>query len=133
MPYNAGFPLNYVPFQPVQQPFQPAQQPFQAQAQAMTPPTIHADIVQVDGIQVAESYPVSVGVPQMMISKDESEIYIKTAYANGQYSIDIFKKQAKPVQTAAPNLDDYLTKDEFESRIKAILEAKTGKTEGSES
>lgn len=128
MAYNNMFPVGYQPYYPQQQ-YMPQQQmqmaqqaQAQPQAQAMTPPTIHAEIVQVDNEQVAESYPLSAGMSQMMIAKDDSAIFVKTMYANGQYNLDVFAKRPnKPKQPDFnPNL--YITRDEFESRLKALTE-----------
>lgn len=51
------FPVGYQPYNPYQQ-YQPQMQQAQQQQQMMTPPTIHAEIVQVDGEQAAAQYPV---------------------------------------------------------------------------
>lgn len=49
----------------------------------MTPPTIHAEIVQVDGELAAAQYPVDAGASQMMMARDESAIFVKEATQNG--------------------------------------------------
>ena len=72
MPYNY-FPVGYQAY--MQQP--------QINNQMMTPPTIHAEIVQVGSEQEAANYPVGMGASQMMIAKDDSAIYVKTATQNG--------------------------------------------------
>ena len=135
MAYNNGFPVNY----PYYQPFQPAyQQQYQAQYQAqspqtMTPPTVHAEIIQVDNEQAAINYPVAAGVSQMMILKDESAIYIKTAYANGQANLDTYEKRPKTPLSASPDLSQYVTREELEKRLTAALNAeKQGKKVDSE-
>lgn len=119
--YNPGFPVGYQPYnpyqsfynQPVQQPIQQPQQP----APMMTPPTIRAEIVQVDDEQAAANYPVAVGTPQMMMAKDDSAIFVKTAYANGQYQLDVFPKRPPRPKTTAVDMDAYITRDEFERRL----------------
>lgn len=131
MAYNNGFPVNYPYFQP----FQPAyQQQYQAQSpQTMTPPTVHAEIIQVDNEQAAINYPVAAGVSQMMILKDESAIYIKTAYANGQANLDTYEKRPKTPLSASPDLSQYVTREELEKRLTAALNAeKPGKKVDSE-
>jgi hypothetical protein len=89
----------------------------------MTPPTIRAEIVQVDGEDAAKSYPVGAGASQMMISKDETEIYIKSATANGQTALDVYRK--RPPAPPAPVFDpgEYVRKDEIETLIAAALSA----------
>ena len=121
--YNNGFPMGYQPMQmpyysqyqqPMQQPAQPQQSP------TMTPPTIRADIVQVDNEQAAANYPVAVGTPQMMMAKDDSAIYVKTAYANGQYQLDVFEKRPPRPQTPPVDMGAYVTRDELEKRLSEV-------------
>lgn len=76
-------------------------------AGAMTPPTIHADIVQVDGETAAAQYPVGAGMSQMMIARDDSAIFVKTATANG-YTLDVFEKRPPTPQPAPFNPDEYV-------------------------
>lgn len=125
MAYNNGFPVGY----PYYQQYQPTYQQFQAQQpQTMSPPTVHAEIIQVDSEQAALNYPVAAGVSQMMISKDESAIFIKTAYANGQANLDTYEKRAKTPLSASPDLSQYVTREELEKRLSAALNAeKQGK------
>lgn len=128
MAYN-NFPIGYQPAQiyyPQQysqaqymQQQQPVQQP-QAQ-QTLTPPTIHAEIVQVENEQAAESYPLSAGSSQMMIARDDSAIYVKTMYPNGQYKLDAFLKRPESPRSASGGSDIYITRDEFEKRLQEIL------------
>lgn len=76
----------------------------------MTPPTIHAEIIQVDDETAATNYKVATyGTPQMMIQKDDNAIYIKTDYANGTFDLDVYEKRKTP---AAPS--PYITREEFE-------------------
>lgn len=117
--YNNGFPIGYQPMQmsyypQYQQPAQPQQSP------TMTPPTIRADIVQVDNEQAAANYPVAVGTPQMMMAKDDSAIYVKTAYANGQYQLDVFEKRPPRPQTPPVDMGAYVTRDELEKRLSEV-------------
>lgn len=91
--------------QPVQTVQQTAPQPQQpAPAATMTPPTIHAEIIQVSsgeqGEKEAAQYPLGAGQSQMFITRDETVIYIKTATANG-YTLDIFDKRP-PAPTPPP-------------------------------
>lgn len=135
--YNNGFPVGY---QPYQMPYynQPQFQQPQQSAAPMTPPTIRAEIVQVDDEQAANSYPVAVGTPQMMISKDDKYIFVKTSYANGQYQLDVFEKRPPKAQKTAPDLSAYVTREELEKRLSSLTEAqkrpqrKTTKEEGDE-
>jgi len=128
MAYNPIFPVGYQPYTPFPQ-YQPQMQganmPSANQPQQMmTPPTIHAEIVQVDGEQAAANFPVGAGASQMMIAKDESAIYVKTAGANGT-TLDVFVKRppAPPAPVFKP--EEYIRKDEAEKLIHAILTAQT--------
>lgn len=109
MAYNAYFPATYQPFYP--------QYPQQSQQQMMTPPTIRAEIVQVGSKTEAANFPVGAGQTQMMIMRDDSAIYIKSAFANGQANLDEYVK--KPHEPEKP-VADYITREEFEQRISAL-------------
>ena len=114
MAYNNYFPATYQPFYPqYQQP--PMQQP--QQQQMMTPPTIRAEIVQVGSKAEALNFPVGAGQTQMMIMRDDSAIYIKSAFANGQANLDEYIR--KPPEPEKP-VADYITREEFEQRISAL-------------
>jgi len=119
MAINGGFPIGYQPAQlyyPYAQPVQP--QPQQA---GMTPPTVHADIVQVDGEQAAMAYPVAAGASQMMISKDETMIFVKTATATGQSSVDVFVKRPPAPPKPEVDMSLYITRDELEKRLADLM------------
>lgn len=129
MPYNPALymPQNYNPmFQPTQMPQIPQMQ----QPQMMTPPTIRAEIVQIDGgEQAAAAYPVGAGASQMMMERDDSAIYIKTATPNG-YTLDVYERRARTPQDAPFDPAEYVRRDEIETLIAAVLAAqKRGKRE----
>ena len=131
--YNNGFPINYPQYYPQQ--FQYPQQNMQAQnlqqnlsqsnlgtTQTLTPPTIHAEIVQINGKDDAVNFPVGTGQSQMMMTKDDSAIFIKTAYANGQSTLIKYEREeAKPQETQKV---DYVTREEFERRIAEIMKSR---------
>lgn len=122
MAYNNGFPMGYPQFYPQYPQYQQQQIPQQqSQPQMMTPPTIHAEILQVDSEQSAENYPVAAGTSQMMIRKDDGEIYVKTAYANGQSRLDVYvKRPEKPVKPVF-DPEAYITKDQLENRLNQLV------------
>lgn len=122
MIFNNGYPASYQPFG--YQNYQQMQgtQMSQANPQMMTPPTIRAEIVQVDNEEAASNYPVGPGASQMMIAKDDSAIYVKSALANGQATLDVFVKRPRTPQKPPVNLDDYVTKEELENRLQAIIQ-----------
>ena len=113
MAYNSYFPATYQPYYP-QYPQQPQMQQPQ---QMMTPPTIRAEIVQVGSRDEAFNFPVGAGQTQMMIMKDDSAIYIKSAFASGQANLDEYIK--KPPEPKTPAVD-YITRAEFEQRLSAL-------------
>lgn len=129
MAYNNGFPIGYQQFYPQYIPPQQYAQQSQAtmmQQAAMTPPTIHAEILQVDNEQSAENYPVAAGASQMMIKKDDSEIYVKTAFANGQSRLDVYVKRPERPNKPSFDLEGYITRDEFENRLNELLKEVKG-------
>lgn len=101
-----SFPMNYPMF-----PYQPATTP-----QAMTPPTIHADIIQVGSEQEAWNEQVAAGASKMMITRDESLIFIKSAYPDRQPTLDVYRKEE---QKPAPS-GDYVTKEELAEILKGL-------------
>ena len=115
--YNNLFPVTYP-----QMNF-PMQQQQQLMSQGMTPPTIHADIVQVETEQEAWNYPVAAGSTQMMIARDDSAIYVKSAFSNSQPTMDVYRKEA---QKKAPDPEQYVTKEELAAALEEIK--KTRKT-----
>lgn len=115
------FPVGYQPAQMYYPQYQQQQYQQVPQAAQMTPPTIHAEIVQVDNEQAADNYPVAAGSSQMMIKKDDSEIYVKTAFANGQSKLDVYVKRPDRPSKPIFDPDGYVTKEEFESRLNALL------------
>ena len=133
MAYNSSlyFPQSYQPYNPGYQQMPQVSQ--QQQMQMMTPPTIHADIVQVDGEEAASAYPVGAGSSQMMIAKDDSAIYVKTASANGQASLDVFVKRPPAPKEPAFDPSVYVRKDEIESIVRKAIEANGKKEADNES
>lgn len=119
--YNSGFPASYQQYYPqyMNMMAQPQTQPQQqAQQQMMTPPTIHAEIVQVADRQEALNFPVGAGQAQMMIARDDSAIFVKTAFANGQSSfVEYVRKAPEPEAPSA----DYVTREEFERRLAELV------------
>lgn len=114
MAYNNGFSVNY-PY-----PMYPQQAYNQQNTNGMSPPMIHADIAQVPGEQEAMNYPVAAGASQMMISRDEKEIYIKSAYPNSPATLKVYEERPPQAAQKPPN---YVTREEVEEMIAKIKEA----------
>lgn len=91
----------------------------------MTPPTIRAEIVQMDSMDAIDHFPMAAGTSQMFITKDEKNIVVRSMYANGQHSDDIYDK--RPPAPPAPTLNpaDYVRKDELQELIADALQAHT--------
>lgn len=119
--FNNGFPVTYPQmfYPPYQAPVYQAQQP---QQQTYSLPTIRAEIVQVDSEQAANDYPVAAGASQMMISRDEKMIFVKSANANG-YVLDIYEKRPPAPPPPKFNPNDYVRKDEIEKLVAAAVAA----------
>lgn len=115
-----GFPMGY---QPYQYGVSPTQMSGTSAQQSMTPPTIHAEILQVSGREEAANWPVGPGQSQMMMARDDSAIFIKTVYANGQAAITEYVK-AVPKTEPTP---DYVTRAELEERLAEIMKPKMAK------
>lgn len=92
-------------------------------SQPLTPPTIHAEIVQVDSRQAAADYPVAAGSSQMMMLRDDSAIFIKMAYANGQSQLIVYPREVEEKKKEANVLDNYVTLDMFNKKISELTEA----------
>lgn len=104
---------------------QQGQQQTQQQGQMMTPPTIRAEIVQVDSLDAIDRYPMAAGTSQMFMTKDEAAIVVRSMYANGQHNDDIYDK--RPPAPPAPTLNpaEYVRKDELQALIAEALQAHT--------
>ena len=105
----------------------PQQQMMQQAGQApqMTKPTVHADIIQIENEAAGENEPVDAGTSQMMITKDESAILIKSVLANGETTMEVYRKQPKAQKPAGP---EYVTRAEFEKRIAEMIRAEQERT-----
>ena len=129
MIFNGGYPASYQPLGYQNYPQMQGTQMSQANPQMMTPPTIRAEIVQVDGEEAASNYPVGPGSSQMMIAKDDSAIYVKTAYANGQSNLSVYVKRPPAPQEKPVDLTAYVTREELEQRLSALSSRRTKKEE----
>lgn len=91
------------------------------QQQQMTPPTIHAEIIQIDGgKEAALGYPVAAGCSQMMMTKDEKYIFIKSAFANAPAQLDIYEKKPTITENTC-DLSGYVKLDELEKYVNEII------------
>lgn len=134
MAYNPQmyFPQTYQPmYQPVMQAAQtptiapPYLQPTQMSGanqpqQMLTPPTIRAEIIQIDDEAAVDRFPLGAGQSQMFMTKAEDKIIIKTMGQNGALPLDVYEK--RPPAPPAPTFDPsaYVTKEELEARLAAF-------------
>lgn len=123
-PFPVGYtPYGYQQYQPQQ--YQPTPQMQQSgQMQQGQQQTKYVEVIPVDTVQEAESCPMAAGSSFLFFARDDSFIAVKSVGVNGQQSFSVFDK--RPPAPAAPPFDprDYVTKDELESRLAAILAPK---------
>lgn len=100
MAYNPYFPQPYQPYQP---------QTFA--------PTIRTEIIQVDNEEAAKAYPVGAGATQMMIARDDSAIFVKTALQNGQYSMEVFVKRPPAPEPEPFDPSQFVRRDELAAML----------------
>lgn len=134
MAFNNGFPMGYQQMYPQQlqqygyqqmPQVQPVQnQPIQAQ-QSMTPPTIHAEIIQVPDESDIDRHPMAAGTSQMFMTQDDGHIIIKSMYQNGQYDKTYYDK--RPPAPPAPVFDPekYVTRDEVSTLVASMIASQT--------
>lgn len=105
---------------------QPMQQPQQQPTPMMTPPTIRAEIIQIDDEgweNYVDRFPLGPGASQMFMTRSEGNIIIKSMGQTGPLPLVIFDK--RPPEPPAPVFDpgEFVRKDEFNERLNAILDA----------
>lgn len=103
-----------------------AQQTAQAQPHQMTPPTIRAEIIQVDSPEAIDRFPQNTGSTQMYMTKDEAFIIIRSVLANGEHTDVIYDKRppAPPVPVIDPA--DYVRKEDLPSLIAEVIQNMKG-------
>lgn len=122
------FPVGYQPFNPYQQyqqQYQPTPQMSPAQmAGTSQQQTKYVEVVPVDTVQEAEACPMAAGSSFLFFARDDSFIAVKSVGVNGQQSFSVFDK--RPPAPVVPPFDPaaYVTKEELESRLAAILAPK---------
>ena len=117
-----GFPATYQP-QYVAPQYQQPYGGYQTQQpqQMMTPPTIRAEIIQIDGEAAVERYPLPAGVSQMFITRAEDKIIVKTMAQDGPLPLVVYTK--RPPEPPKPELDlsRFITREEAETLISAAI------------
>lgn len=105
--YPATYQNPYMYYQPTQNTVS------QTQLQQNMMPVIQTSIIQINGMDDVDKYPIANGQSQMFISKDDSRIYIKSATANGT-AVEVYAKQP------APKPPEYVTVDQLKAMFKEL-------------
>ena len=131
-PYNGGYQYQYQPQQiPVNGWNMPSGQMPQQNppAQQDMIPVIHMDIKQIENIEAINKNPPATGTTGAYMTKDEKTIVFRSVYANGEYTDKIYDE--RPPAPPAPVFDpkEYLRKDEFDERVRAIVTAQMEQTQ----
>lgn len=143
MAWNNGFPATYQQTYPqgypmtqnaayAQQMAQTAfqqpnmQQPQQQPTPMMTPPTIRAEIIQIDDEgweNYVDRFPLGPGASQMFMTRSEGNIIIKSMGQTGPLPLVVFDK--RPPEPPAPAFDpaQYVRKDEINELVSAAIVA----------
>lgn len=101
---------------------QPVQQPQQQPTQMMTPPTIRAEIIQIEDEAAVDRFPLAAGASQMFMTRAEDAIIIKTMGQDGPMPLTIYDK--RPPAPPAPKFDpaEYVRRDEADKLIMERVE-----------
>lgn len=89
----------------------------------MTPPTIRAEIIQIEDEAAVDRFPVAGGASQMFMTRAEDKIIIKTMGQDGPLPLIVYEK--RPPAPPAPKFDpsEYVRRDEVETLVSAALAA----------
>lgn len=103
----------------MQMPYQQMQQPVQTQAVQNTSERIY-----VQGEEAAKAYLVAPGNCVTLWDSEKPTIYIKAADGNGMPSmriLDYIERSASAPAKQTVDMNNYITRDEFENRISALV------------
>lgn len=125
-PFNQ-FPVGYNPygyqqFQPQQ--YQPAPQIQQTAQMQQAQQSKYVEVIPVDTEQEVTNCPMSAGSTGFFFARDDSFNAVKSVSLNGQVTVAFFDKRPPAPVTPPFNPVDYVTKEELESRLAAILAPK---------
>ena len=95
-------------------------------APMMTPPTIRAEIIQIEDEAAVDRFPLAAGASQMFMTRAEDKIIIKTMGQDGALPLVIYDK--RPPAPPAPKFDpaEYMRRDEAEKMIMERVETLVG-------
>lgn len=83
-----------------------------------------SSMIWVQGIAGAQGYSVAPGQTVPLFDSEEQVVYLKSVDQTGRPSMKILDYTIR--DDYKNDMDKYLTKDEFEKRIKELMEAKNG-------
>ena len=88
----------------------------------MTPPTIRAEIIQIEDEAAVDRFPLAAGASQMFMTRAEDKIIIKTMGQDGSLPLVIYDK--RPPAPPAPKFDpaEYVRRDEADKLIMERVE-----------
>lgn len=91
-------------------------------APMMTPPTIRAEIIQIEDEAAVDRFPLAAGASQMFMTRAENKIIIKTMGQDGALPLVIYDK--RPPAPPAPKFDpaEYVRRDEADKLIMERVE-----------
>ena len=91
-------------------------------APMMTPPTIRAEIIQIEDEAAVDRFPLAAGASQMFMTRAEDKIIIKTMGQDGALPLVIYDK--RPPEPPAPKFDpaQFLRRDEVDKIINDKVE-----------
>jgi hypothetical protein len=91
-------------------------------APMMTPPTIRAEIIQLEDEAAVDRFPLAAGASQMFMTRAEDKIIIKTMGQDGALPLVIYDK--RPPAPPAPKFDpaEYVRRDEADKLIMERVE-----------
>lgn len=105
------------PYNPYANPYA-MQPPVQQQPSgSITHPMVNVDVALVADLADAEQLPVAAGSSQIMITKDDQHIFVKTGTTDG-YKLDVYERKAS--KSSTPDLSQYVTRDELAELIREL-------------
>lgn len=113
----------------------PYQNYFQQPTQVQSPVQQDNGIVWVQGESGAKSYFVNAGKSVLLMDSENNKFYIKSADISGMplplraFNYEEEKPSQEPIPAEKFNVDNFITRDEFNAKIAEITAKKGGKKE----
>ena len=76
------------------------------------------------GIENAKTFPIAPNSTVLLMDSEAPKFYIKTSDMNGMCNLETYKFEKyvdQMTRTPEPNLDNYVTKDEFNAAIAKLM------------